>query len=118
MPSYSRQLLSGSTNGKAIPVVATATPGTLLHTALAGTTGFDEVYLWVSNIDSSAHQLTIEWGAAGTVGDHLVDTLSIPANSPPIPIATGQVLQNGLPVRAFSEAASKLNITGYVNRIA
>lgn len=117
MPSYSRQLLSGSSNGRPIAVAATATPGTLLHTALASTTGFDEVYLWVSNVDTAAHQITIEWGNAGTVGDHLVDTLTIPANSPPIPIATGQVLQNGLPVRAFADAANKLNVTGFVNRI-
>lgn len=117
MPSYSRQLLSGSTNGRAIPVAAVATPGTTLHTALASTTGFDEVYMWVTNTDSVVHQLTIEWGAAGTVGDHLVDTLSIPPNSPPIPIATGQVLQNALVVKAFADAASKLNITGFVNRI-
>lgn len=117
MPSYSRQLLSGSTNGRPIPVAATATAGTLLHTAVAGVNAFDEVYAWVTNTDTVAHQLTLEWGNAGTVGDHLVDTLTIPANSPPIPIATGQVLQNGLPVRAFADAASKLNITGFVNRI-
>lgn len=117
MPSYSRQLLSGSVNGRAIPVAATVTPGTLIHTALASTTGFDEVYLWVINTDTAAHQITIEWGNAGTVGDHLVDTLTIPANSPPIPIATGQVLQNSLPVRAFADTASKLNIVGFVNRI-
>jgi hypothetical protein len=118
MPSYSRQLLSGSVNGRAIPVAATATPGTLLHTAIAGTTGFDEVYLWASNATNAAASLTIEWGNAGAVGDHLVDTISIPANSPPIPIATGQVLQNGLPVRAFSGTASAINITGFVNRIS
>jgi hypothetical protein len=46
MPTFSRQLLSGSTNGREIPVAATATPGTLLHTGVTGTTAFDEVYLW------------------------------------------------------------------------
>ncbi len=118
MASYSRQLLSGSTNGRAIPVVATATAGTLIHTALTGTTGFDEVYLWVSNVTGSAATLTLEWGGVTDPGDHAVKALSIPANSPPIPILTGQVLQNALVLRAFSGTASALNVTGFVNRIS
>lgn len=117
MATYSRQLLSGSTNGRAIPVAATATPGTLLHTAIAGTSAFDELYLWVSNVTTAAATLTIEWGGVTDPGDHMTKAFSIPANSPPIPVVTGQVLQNGLVVRAFSGTASALNITGYVNRI-
>lgn len=118
MPSYSRQLLSGSTNGRVIPVAATATPGTLLHTAIAGTAGFDELYVWVSNVTGAAATLTIEFGGVTDPGDHIVKQFSIPANSPPIPIITGQVLQNGLAVRAFSGTASALNVSGYVNRIS
>lgn len=118
MPSYSRQLLSGSTNGRAIPVAAAATPGTLVHQALAGIGGFDEVYLWASNVTGAAATLTIEWGGVTDPGDHMVKQISIPANSPPIPIVTGQVLQNGLSVRAFSGTASAINLTGYVNRIS
>jgi hypothetical protein len=117
MPTYSRQLLSGSTNGRAISAAATATPGTPLHVAVAGTAAFDEVYLWVSNVTGAAHQLTLEWGGVGNPADHMVHQFSIPANSPPIPIATGQVLQNGLTVAAFADAANALVITGYVNRI-
>lgn len=118
MASYSRQLLSGSTNGRAIAVAATATPGTMVHTAQSGTTGFDEVYIWASNVSGSSATLTIEWGGVGAPGDHIVSSYSIPANSPPIPIVTGQVLQNGLSVRAFSGTASALNLTGFVNRIS
>lgn len=118
MPSYSRQLLSGSTNGRAIPVAASATPGTLVHTALAGTTGFDEVYLWVSNVTANAVPLTIEWGGVASPDDHVVEQLSIPPNSPPIPILTGQVLQNGLSVRAYCGTPGALNLTGYCNRIS
>src|SRR5574341_2533555 len=102
MATYSRQLLSGSTNGRAIPVAATATPGTLLHTAISGTSAFDEVYVWVTNVTTAAATLTLEWGGVTDPGDHMVKAFSIPANSPPIPIITGQVLQNGLVVRAFS----------------
>lgn len=118
MPSYSRQLLSGSTNGRTIPVAAIATPGTPAHVALAGSAGYDEVYLWVANVTNAARQLTIEWGGTGNPADHMVHQLSIPANSPPIPIATGQVLQNGLSVALFSDVANALTVTGYVNRIS
>jgi hypothetical protein len=118
MSTFSRVLLSGSTNGRNIPVAATATPGTLLHTAIAGTTSFDEIYLWAANVTGSAATLTIEWGGVLDPGDHMVKAYSIDANSAPIPIATGICLNNGLVVRAFSGTASAINITGYVNRIA
>lgn len=117
MPTFSRQLLSGSTNGRAIPVAATATPGTAIHTAVAGTAAFDELYLWASNVTGAAATLTLEWGGVTDPGDHMVKAYSIPANSGPIPIATGQVLNNSLLVKAFSGTASAINITGFVNRI-
>lgn len=117
MATYSRQHLSGSTQGKPIIVAAIATPGTTIHTAIAGTVGFDEVYLWVANLHTSAVALTLEWGGV-TDPDHLLcKAVSIPANSGPIPIAVGQVLHNALVVKAFADVANKLSITGYVNRI-
>jgi hypothetical protein len=118
MATYSRLLLSGSTNGRAIPIAATATPGTAIHTAVAGTVSFDEVYLWASNVTAATAKLTVEWGGVTDPGDHMVKSFSIPSNSPPIPIVTGQVLNNGLFLKAFSDTASAINVTGYVNRIA
>ena len=118
MPTYSRVHLSGSTDGKPIPVAATATPGTTIHTAVTGTSGFDELYLWVSNVTGSAATLTLEWGGTTDPGNHLCKAYSIAANSAPTLISAGQVLNNGSVVRAFSGTASALNITGYVNRIS
>jgi len=118
MASYSRVLLSGSTSGRNIPVAATATAGTLIHTAVSGSSAFDEVYLWAANVTASPATLTIEWGGVTDPGDHMVKSFSIPANSPPIPVATGQVLNGGLVVRAFSGTASAINISGFVNRIS
>ena len=118
MATYSRQLLSGSTNGREIPVAATATPGTLIHTAVAGTASFDEIYLWATNPTAAPVTLTVEWGGVLDPGDHMVKSYSIPAYSAPIPIATGQVLQNSLEVRAFCSSASGINLGGYVNRIS
>lgn len=117
MATYSRVLLSGSTNGREIPVAATATPGTAIHTAISGTTSFDEVYLWASNVTATAATLTLEWGGVLDPGDHACKALSIPAKSPPIPILTGQVLNNGLLIKAFSGTASAINVGGFCNRI-
>lgn len=117
MPTFTRILLSGSTSGRAIPVAATATPGTLLHTAVAGAVAFDEVYLWVSNVTGAAATITVEWGGVTDPGDHISKAVSVPANSGPIPLVTGEVMNGGLVVRAFSGTASALNVTGFVNRI-
>ncbi len=117
MATYSRQLLSASTNGMPVPVVATSSPGTTIHTSLTGATGFDEIYLWASNVTATAATLTLQWGGTTDVTNDLCWAVSIPANSPPIPIATGQVLNNSLIVKAWSGTASAINLTGYVNRI-
>jgi len=117
MATYSRILLSGSTSGLPVIVVATATPGTLLHTAVSGATAFDEIYAWASNVTGASATLTVEWGGVSDPGSHMVKAVSIPANSPPIPIATGQVLNGGLICRAFSGTASAINVIGFVNRI-
>lgn len=116
--TYSRLLLSGSTNGKPIKVAANATPGTTLHTAISGSSGFDELYLWVANTSSADVALTIEWGGVTDPDNLLCKAVTIPANSPPIPIATGMVLNNGAVAAAFASAANVLTVTGYVNRIS
>ena len=117
MATYSRILLSGSTSGKPIPVAATATLGTTIHAAVAGAVSYDEVYLWASNVTAAAATLTIEWGGATDPGNHIIKGVVIPANSPPIPVVTGQVLNGGLSVTAFSGTASAINLTGFANRI-
>jgi hypothetical protein len=115
--TYSRVLLSGSTNGKPVKIAATATPGTTVHTAIAGTSAFDEIYLWLTNTDGTARTVVIEFGTTTSPDGHLVDTFNLPANSAPLPIITGQVLQNGLVVSVYASAANVILATGYVNRI-
>lgn len=112
---FSKQLLSGSTNGKAILIVATATPGTLIHTAVSGTTDFDEIHLWAANTNATDVDLTIEWGGT-TAPDDLIET-TITAEAGLEIVIPGLVLQNSLIVRAFASVTNVVNIWGYVNRI-
>jgi hypothetical protein len=102
--------LSGSTDGKPIPIVQTATAGTTIHTVGSA---LEELWIWVSNVTATAATLTIEYGGASDPGNHLVKALSIPANSGPICVCPGLVLGNSLAVKMFSGTASALNAHGY-----
>ena len=113
MATFSKELLSASTSGKAIKVAATATPGTLIHTAHA--TAKDEIWLYATNFDTAVRTVTIEFG--GTAEDDTM-VLSIPSKSGWTLVVPGYVLTGGLLIRAFADAANKINIQGYVNRIA
>jgi len=116
MATYSKQKLSGSTNGKGIKVAATATLGTTIHTAVAGTSDWDEVWLYAVNSSTSAVKLTIEWGEA-TAPDGNIE-LTIPAESGLYLVIPGLLLQNELVVTAFAGTENVIIIHGFVNRIA
>ena len=111
--TISRQLLSGSTNGRGVKVAATATPGTLVHTAHA--TSLDEVWLWCVNTDSSARKLTVEFGGT-TSPDDLIE-VSIPPESGLVLVSPGLTVTGGVVVRAFAATANVLVVMGHVNRI-
>ena len=112
-----KRKLSGSTDGKAIKVVQTATAGTTIHTAVAGTTAgtFDEIWLWAYNGHTGAVELTIEFGGATVPDQNIVVT--IPAKSGLIPVVPGLILQNGMVVKAFADEANVITLIGYVHSI-
>ena len=111
--TISRQLLSGSTNGRGVKVAATATPGTLIHTAHA--TSLDEVWLWCVNSDTVARKLTVEFGGT-TSPDDLIE-VSIPSESGLVLVSPGLTVTGGVVVRAFAATANVLAVFGHVNRI-
>lgn len=113
MATITKQLLSGAGNGRNIKVGATATPGTLIHTAHA--TDKDEIWLWAQNADASDRKITIEFGGT-TAPDDLIE-YTVPAEDGPHLLVPGLVLTGGVVVRAFGAAADVLLVNGYVNRI-
>lgn len=117
MATFSKQLLSASTNGKGILVAATATAGTLIHTAVSGTSSFDEVWLYANNTSASSVKLTLEWGEATAPNGNIEITIGAEGTGMVL-IAPGILLQNGLEIRAFAATTNVINIFGYVNRIA
>tara|TARA_R100001530_G_scaffold31846_1_gene25015 strand:+ start:34 stop:387 length:354 start_codon:yes stop_codon:yes gene_type:complete len=115
MATYSKQILSGGTTGKNIEVAATSSAGTTIHTAVAGTSDMDEIWLYACNTDSTDRKLTIEYG--GTTSSDDLTEITITAEAGWVLIVPGLLLQNGLVVKAFAATANVININGYVNRI-
>ncbi len=114
MATYSKVQLSGGTTGKSIKVVATATPGTTVHTAHATST--DELWLWALNSTTSNVLLTIEFGGT-TDPDDLLEITVPPTGAGPIAVIPGWTLTNSLVVRAFAASANVVTVNGYVNRV-
>lgn len=117
MATFTKTLLSGSTNGKAIKVAATATAGTTIHTAVSGTSSFDEIWLYAHNSSASTVKLTLEWGEA-TAPDGNIEINIGAEGTGLVLVAPGILLQNSLVVKAFAATANVITLTGYVNRIA
>jgi hypothetical protein len=113
MATFSKVLLSGSTNGRPIKVAQTATAGTTIHTAHASAT--DEVWLWAQNTDTTDRKLTIEFGGVSAPDDLIEQTIA--AESGLAIVIPGLPLSGGIVVRAFAASANVVTITGYVNRI-
>lgn len=116
MATFSKLPLSGSTNGRQILVAATTTPGTLVHTAVSGTSSLDEIWLYAVNTSTSAVKLTIEYGGTTAPNDHI--ELTVAAESGLVLVSPGLVINNGLAIRAFAATTNVIAVSGYVNRIA
>ena len=116
MATISKKILSGSTQGTGIKLTDTSSSvntdaGYLIHTAIAGTTDIDEIWIWACNTDTSAATLTVEFG--GTDVDDNIKTIIQPNET--VLVVPGLPLQNGLIVKAFASVANKVNVFGFVN---
>ena len=120
MATYTKVLLSGSSYGQPVTVVATASTGTTIHDTGTSATTIDEVWLYANNTSTSPVLLTVQFGGTAS-----------PQNAKPITLApqSGDVLiVAGLPltgtgaavstVAAFAATASVITISGYINRIS
>lgn len=116
MATFSKQPISGASNGLPVKVVATASSGTTIHTAVSGTSSWDEIWLFAYNSSASAVVLTLQWG--GTTSPDQDIKITIPSQAGLFTVAGGLLLQNGLIVRAYAGTANVITIHGFVNRIA
>lgn len=119
MATFSKVLLSGSTQGKAIKVAATASTGTTIHATGTSSSIIDEVWLYAYNSSASAVTLTIQYGGTTTVDNDI--KLSIPATSGLTLVVPGLTLTGtgsaANTVYAYAGTTNVITISGYVNRI-
>jgi hypothetical protein len=119
MATFSKSILSGSTDGKGIKVVQTATAGTTIHTGSTTVATLHEVWLYAVNSSASDVKLTIEWGEA-TAPDGNIE-YTVKAENGLYLIVPGLILKGNataLVVKAFAATANVIVIHGYVNVIA
>lgn len=116
--AFTHEVLSGSTNGLAVKVTGTGTGSSVtIHTAIAGTTSRDEVWLYAQNndADGETRTLTIEFGGV-TDPDNLI-IVPIPCKVGPVLVVPGFPLRNTLVVKAWADEANDVQVYGYVNRV-
>ena len=120
MATFSKINLSGSTGGQPIVVVATASTGTTIHATGTSSSVLDEIHLFAYNSDTATISLTIQFGGTASPDNEI--KISIPARSGLTYVVPGLILAGtgsaARTVYAFAGTASKITISGYVNRIA
>jgi len=120
MATITKQVLSGAptgNHGNKLTDTSTSSNtdlGYLIHTAVAGTTDMDEIWLWASNTSAADVKVTIEFGGKTSVDDHIVVKVAAESTELVIP---GLILNNGLVVSAFAGTGNVVSIFGYVNHL-
>lgn len=119
MANYSKQLLSGSTQGKAIKVTGTTSGTTTIHATGTSSTAIDEVWLYAFNSSTGPVLLTVEYGGTTAPDQNIV--ITIPSTSGLTLVVPGLILTGtgavANTVTAFAGSANVITISGYVNRI-
>jgi len=119
MATFSKTILSGSTDGQGIKVVATATAGTTIHTCSTTATDLEEIWLYAFNSHTADVVLTIEFGGATAPDQNIVVT--VPFKEGLFLVVPGLILKGNatpLTVKAFAATANVITISGFVNKIA
>ena len=117
MATISKIKLSGTPAGNlGVKLTTAATSSAVtIHTAVSGTTDFDEVWLWAQNSDAGDLKLTLEVGGT-TDPDNLIE-VTIPGESGLVQVIPGIVFQNAATIKGFASSANKIMMYGYVNRL-
>ena len=119
MATFSKTILSGSTDGKGILVAATSSPGTTIHTGSSTAATLHEVWLYAVNYDATDRKLTVQWGGTTAGTDDIEYTVK--AENGLYLIAPGLLLKGNatpLVIRAWAATGTAIVIHGYVNVIA
>lgn len=119
MATFSKVLLSGSTQGRGILVTGIMTPGTTVHATGTSSSIQDEVWLYAVNSDTADRKLTVEFGGTTVPNDQIEFTVK--AENGLYLIVPGLVITGtgsaANTIRAYANGSGLISIFGYVNRI-
>jgi hypothetical protein len=120
MGTYSKIILSGSTDGQGIPVTGTTpSQGTTLHTAVTGAAdSIDEVWLYAYVGATTAREVSLAIGPTTATGSRLTHTVTAGDKQGLILLYPGLPLRNAKVVKGYATAADIVQIFGHVNRYA
>jgi hypothetical protein len=120
MATFTKVALSGSTQGKGIKVVQTASTGTTIHATGTSATDIDEIWLYAYNSSTGSVTLTIQFGGTTAVDNDI--KIDVPPTSGLTLVVPGLILTGtgsaANTVYAYAGTANVLTLSGYVNRIA
>lgn len=121
MATFSKQLLSASTDGRAIKVVATAIASspTLIHTGSSTASTFEEVWIYAQNNHTADVALRLGFGGVTDPDDIIEYTVKTKGGL--YLIVPGLILKGNasaaLTIRAAAGTTNVISLSGYVNRI-
>lgn len=120
MATFTKVALSGSTQGKGIKVVATASTGTTIHATGTSSSIIDEVWLYAYNSHTASVTLTVQFG--GTTSPDNDIKIVVPQTSGLTLVVPGLILTGtgaaANTVYAYAGTTNVITISGYVNRIS
>lgn len=120
MGTYSKIVLSGSTDGAGISVTGTTpSQGTTIHTGVTGAAdSIDEVWLYAYNTVTTAREISLAIGPTTNANSRFTHTVTGDDKKGLVLICPGLPIRNGAVVKAYVTAADAVRIFGFVNRFA
>tara|TARA_R110002012_G_scaffold97961_2_gene235116 strand:- start:22 stop:381 length:360 start_codon:yes stop_codon:yes gene_type:complete len=111
-----RDHLSGAANGIPIALAIDSGTFTTIHSITTTVADFEEVYIWLSNINTSQEIVTLTFGGTSDVNKIKV---KVPPESTvlAVPGWTFQGASGPNTITGGSTTANKVNVHGYINLI-
>jgi len=116
MATISRDHLSGSTDGVPFALAADSGNFTAVHTTSTTAGNFEEVWIWLANINTQTEIVTLAFGGTGAANKMV---LQVPAESTilAVPgITFDGKSSTGVAITGASSNADKINVFGHINK--
>jgi|TARA_R100001530_G_scaffold135089_3_gene111435 hypothetical protein len=120
MGTYSKIILSGSTDGEGIIVTGlNPSQGTVIHTSVTGAANsIDEMWVYAWSSVTTALELSFDFGVTTATGSRFTHTITGDDKKGLVLMIPGLVGRNAKVLSAYATAVGTVNVFGFVNRFA